>query len=169
VLDRHTSLCWRCVSQHTGIPISWIGALDGRELGKKKREIAARVAVYGGHEACFVVPVCFVDGVLDDAEGVDPKVFVPESESRAYGFLVNGREFVPWDGLLKVGDVGHEEFEMRKIWVAPHVAKCEVLEVLVGHVTAELDGSGCDFEDACWASVVLLDGVAVEVVTLGME
>jgi hypothetical protein len=46
---------------------------------------------------------------------------------------------MPWDGLLEVDEVRNEEFEMDSGFLSPHVAQCEVFEVLIRHIAAELD------------------------------
>jgi hypothetical protein len=70
---------------------------------------------------------------------------------------------MPWDGALELDKVGGEEFEMDNAWISPHVTQCEVSEVLIRHVAAELDRGGGNFEDSRWAAAILpLYGIPME-------
>jgi hypothetical protein len=60
--------------------------------------------------------------VLDNAQGVDPKVLVVGSESNADSFFVDGGEFVPGYVGLKIINVREFELEMFGGRVAPNVA-----------------------------------------------
>lgn len=80
-------------------------------------------------------PVGVGVGVLDDAQGIDPEVAVPEGEGGTDGFFVDRREFVVWDFFLEGINVAHLEFEMVRIGVAPNMTQGEIVERFVSHVT----------------------------------